>query len=129
MIWNNDYETISAYRNMSDEIEIDGLETALNYARDNLTDGHEKDEDEFIVIRVEGYNCIALVTNEFTPIEICTRVFPFDNEGHFRSKSSSKLSNLSDINNSRSRILLLCSDQIRQFTQKPRGRKRPRGSR
>lgn len=83
MIWTKDYETIAAYRNMSNEIEKEALKTALEYARDNLTEGHEKDEDEFIVIRIDGYDCIALITDEFNPIEICTRVFPFDHEGAF----------------------------------------------
>ena len=83
MIWSNDYETISGFRSCANEIEKEALATALEYARDNLTNGHEKDEDEFIVIRIEDYDCIALITNEFNPIEICTRVFPFDHEGCF----------------------------------------------
>ena len=39
-----------------------------------------QNDDDFIVINVEGYACVALVTNEWEPIEICDRVFPFDGE-------------------------------------------------
>lgn len=31
-----------------------------------------------VVITVEGYNCLAIVTDEFTPIEISDLVYPFD---------------------------------------------------
>lgn len=83
MIWTKDYDTVSAYMNMSNEVEKEAVKTALEYARDNLTDGHQKDDDEFIIIKIEDYNCVALITDEFNPIEICTRVFPFDHKGAF----------------------------------------------
>lgn len=80
MIWNRDYETVSTTRNTTDEKTQAMLQVALEYARNNVTDGWEKEEDEFIVINVEGYSCIALVTSEWSPIEICDRVFPFDRD-------------------------------------------------
>ena len=80
MIWTQDYETIKNVRAYSSEKEKAQLDRALDYARSNLTYGFLKDEDDFIVITVEGYNCIAMITDEFNPIQICERVFPFDNE-------------------------------------------------
>ena len=77
MIWTKDYETINNTE-YSSEKEITQLYRALEYARGNLTDGYAKDEDDFIIIKVEGYKCIALITNEFSPITICDRIFPFD---------------------------------------------------
>lgn len=80
MIWNKDYETVNAARNTTDEQTQTKLQAALNYARNHVTDGWKKEDDEFIVINVEGYSCIALVTSEWSPIEICDRVFPFDRD-------------------------------------------------
>ena len=78
MIWNNDYETLTAARRTATEKVQETMNRALEYARNNLTDGWQKDEDEFIIITVEGYSGVALITNEWEPIEICDRVFPFD---------------------------------------------------
>lgn len=33
-----------------------------------------------VIIDVEGYKCVAKITNEWRPIEICSAVFPFDEE-------------------------------------------------
>lgn len=78
MIWTNDYETISQFRFSYKENFVKSMERALDYARQNLSNGYNKELNDFIIIKVENYNCIALVTNEFNPIEICTRIFPFD---------------------------------------------------
>lgn len=78
MTWNQDYETLTAMRNTSTDKVKEVINRALEYARNNLTDGWQKDEDEFIIITVEGYSCVALITNEWEPIQICDRVFPFD---------------------------------------------------
>ena len=80
MIWNHDYETLTAFRNTSTDAVKTVVNRALEYAKSNLTNGWDKPDDDFIVINVEGYPCIALVIDEFDPIDICTRVFPFDSE-------------------------------------------------
>ena len=41
----------------------------------NSFEGHEA-----VVIKVEDYDCLAIVTDEFTPIEISDFIYPFDNE-------------------------------------------------
>jgi hypothetical protein len=78
MTWTFDYETYGHEYNTSSEKMQAVMKRALDYAKKNLTDGWQKQEDDFIVIRVEGYHAIALVTDEFLPIEICTRIFPYD---------------------------------------------------
>lgn len=80
MIWNKDYKPLIAMYNTSTEKVKETINRALEYAKSNLTDGWKKLDDDFIIINVEGYACIALVTSEWEPIEICDRVFPFDNE-------------------------------------------------
>ena len=80
MTWNKDYETLTAMRNTSTDKVKKIIDRALEYAKSNLTNGWEKLDDDFIVINVEGYACVALVTSEWEPIEICDRVFPFDEE-------------------------------------------------
>ena len=80
MIWNKDYETVPSAMSYATEQQKEQIKKALDYAKGNVTDGYAKEDDEFIVITVEGYKCIALVTSEWNPIEICERVFPFDDE-------------------------------------------------
>ena len=41
----------------------------------NSFEGHEA-----VVIKVEDYDCLAIVTDEFTPIEISDFIYPFDDE-------------------------------------------------
>ena len=36
------------------------------------------DEDEFVVITVEGYYCVAYVMNESAPYELARTIQPFD---------------------------------------------------
>lgn len=78
MTWTFDYETYEHEYNTSNEKMQAVMKRALDYAKGNLTDGWQKQEDDFIIIRVEGYSAIALVTDEFSPIEICARIFPYD---------------------------------------------------
>lgn len=78
MPWNFEYRTFTAEYYTSNERTQETMKRALDYAKSNLTDGFSKEEDDFIIIRVEGYNAIALITDEFTPIEICSRIFPYD---------------------------------------------------
>ena len=80
MTWTNDYETLTAMRNTSTEKVKEIINRALEYAKSNLSNGWDKLDDDFIIINVEGFPCVALVTNEWQPIEICERVFPFDSE-------------------------------------------------
>ena len=80
MTWTNDYETLTAMRNTSTEKVKAIMNRALEYAKNNLTNGWDKLDDDFIIINVEGFPCVALVTNEWQPLEICERVFPFDSE-------------------------------------------------
>ena len=80
MTWSKDYETLTAMRNTSTDKVKEIINSALEYAKSNLTNGWDKLDDDFIVINVEGYACVALVTSEWEPIESCDRVFPFDGE-------------------------------------------------
>lgn len=41
----------------------------------NSFQGHEA-----VVIKVEDYDCLAIVIDEFTPIEISDFIYPFDDE-------------------------------------------------
>ena len=61
MIWNKDYETLTAMRNTSTDKVKEIINRALEYAKSNLTNGWDKLDDDFIVINVEGYTCVALV--------------------------------------------------------------------
>lgn len=38
----------------------------------------EKNDDRFVVIDVEGYKCVAYITDDFTPYELGTTIVPFD---------------------------------------------------
>ena len=51
-------------------------ERALQYLK-----GYYPNGSEFVVIEVEGYNCVACLHNEFYPYELGTSVAPFD-ENH-----------------------------------------------
>ena len=48
-------------------------ERALQYLK-----GYYLGGSEFVVIEVEGYNCVARLRNEFYPYELGTSVAPFD---------------------------------------------------
>lgn len=78
MIWNNDYELLPAARSSATKEMKRIINLALDNAKNNLTDGWSRLDEDFIIITVEGFSCVALITNEFQPYEICTRVFPFD---------------------------------------------------
>lgn len=80
MLWTKDYEPLTAMRDTSTEKVKEIINRALENAKSNLTNGWEKLDDDFIVINIEGVPCVALVTNEWQPLEICERVFPFDSQ-------------------------------------------------
>lgn len=48
-------------------------EQALQYLK-----GYYPGGSEFVVIEVEGYNCVACLCDEFCPYELGTSVAPFD---------------------------------------------------
>ena len=52
MTWTFDYETYNHEYNTSSEKMQAVMKRALDYAKGNLTDGWQKQEDDFIVIRV-----------------------------------------------------------------------------
>ena len=76
MIWQFDYETLASEIRTSSEEQQGIIIRAYEYAKTHFE--HDKEQDDFIVIRVEGYSCIALITNEFTPIEVHEHIFPYD---------------------------------------------------
>ena len=75
MYWKHDYQTLSDFRAWSPEKEVEIMERAYNYARGFFP---KAEKDDFIIIIVEGYNCITIITNEWQPIEIAEEVVPFD---------------------------------------------------
>ena len=48
-------------------------EQALQYIK-----GYYPKDDAFVVIQVEGYNCVACLRDEFYPYELGSSVAPFD---------------------------------------------------
>ena len=77
MIWNNDFDRLEVFYRQCNEQERAVVVRAVNYARGWFPDA---EDDDFIVIRIEGYYCIAFITDEFTPIEVSEKVVPFDSE-------------------------------------------------
>lgn len=75
MIWNKDYQTLSNFRAYSPEKEVEVMERAFNYAKGFFPNAEDED---FIIIIVEGYYCITVITNEWTPIDIADEAVPFD---------------------------------------------------
>ena len=82
MYWTNDYEELSTEFRTSNEAQKEIILRAYDKAR-HFFDSKEHDMDDFIVIRVEGYSCIALITDDFSPIEISSFVFPYDQKRIF----------------------------------------------
>ena len=77
MIWNNDFDRLEVFYRQCNEQERAVVVRAVNYARGWFPDA---EDDDFIVIRVESFYCIAFITDEFTPIEVSEKVVPFDSE-------------------------------------------------
>ena len=80
MIWDRPYDTIYQYRAYlgEDKEAIEILDETLTYAKENLTNGYVLEEDDFIVIEIENITCIAKISNDWYPKEICDIVFPFN---------------------------------------------------
>ena len=77
MTWDFDYETVNAARTCNTEEYIEQMERALLTAKAHFA---SQDDEDYVVIRVEGYSCIALMTDEFRPIEVHQDIFAFDEE-------------------------------------------------
>ena len=52
-------------------------EKALQYLQGRYPNSHN---DNFVVIEVEGYNCIACLTDEFSPYVLGKHIAPFDKD-------------------------------------------------
>lgn len=52
---------------------VQKAEQALQYLK-----GYYPNGSEFVVIEVEGYNCVACLRDEFSPYELGSSVAPFD---------------------------------------------------
>ena len=76
MIWTKDYNTLATEISISKERRADTIKRAFKYAKSRFT--RILNIDDFIVINVEGYDCIAYVIDEFNPIEIHPEIYPFD---------------------------------------------------
>ena len=73
---------------------LDEIYTVSEFKRDNpaLAEQAEKaleylkgfcpnsEESTFVVIEVEGYKCVAYLTDEFAPFELAKTIAPFDKE-------------------------------------------------
>ena len=69
---------------------LDEIYTVSEFKRDNLTlaekaeqalhylKGYYPNGSEFVVIEVEGYNCVACLCDEFYPYELGKTIAPFD---------------------------------------------------
>ena len=78
MIWNFEYNSIYKELNNTKGLKRnENLKRAYEKAKEHFnSDNHEN----FIVIKVEDYDCVAYVIDEFTPISISRDIFPFDAE-------------------------------------------------
>jgi len=47
-------------------------------AKRNLLCYYPNDEENFIIITVEGYKCVACLTDDFSPYEVAGTIAPFD---------------------------------------------------
>ena len=68
--------TVSEFRRDNPELS-NQAEKALQYLK-----GHCPNSEDaiFVVIEVEGYNCVAYLTDEFSPFILGNHIAPFDKE-------------------------------------------------
>lgn len=76
MYWNFDYTSLYESLQTAHGEFATNMSKAFKEAKVHF--GYDKTLEDFIVIQVEGYHCIALVINDFHPIEIAETIFPFD---------------------------------------------------
>ena len=77
MIWSFDYEPLFTSLVMASGNKSTNMDKAYKRAQEHFDDF---DFENYIIINVEGYSCIAHITDHFTPIEISRDIFPFDKE-------------------------------------------------
>ena len=91
MIWLGKYENFKAVYNAADEKLKKVMMNALNFAKKNISNGFV---NEFIVIEVQEYQCLAFMRTSYLPIletkaekveplEIDKYVVPFTEEKFF----------------------------------------------
>lgn len=71
----DDCYSIEHYRIYNPEEAVSRMELALKQLQ-MIYRGH--DESEFGIVEVDGYECVALIVDEFTPMVIADTVAPFD---------------------------------------------------
>lgn len=73
---------------------LDEIYTVAEFKRDNSTLAEQaekamqyfkgwypnKDNDNFVVIKVEGYHCVAYILDDFSPYVLAPSVAPFDKD-------------------------------------------------
>ena len=67
-----DLYTVSEFKRDNTAL-AEKAEQALQYLK-----GYYPNGSEFVVIEVEGYNCIAYLTDEFSPYTLGEMIAPFD---------------------------------------------------
>ena len=68
--------TVSAFKRDNPAL-AEQAEKALQYLKGHCLNSKEI---TFVIIVVEGYKCVAYLTNEFTPYEVSEMIVPFDKE-------------------------------------------------
>ncbi len=68
--------TVSEFRRDNPAL-AEQAEKALHYLKGRYPNSHN---DNFVVIEVEGYNCIACLTDEFSPYVLGKHIAPFDKD-------------------------------------------------
>ena len=77
MIWNFDYEPLFTELVMASGNKSINMDKAYKRAAEHFNDHNH---ENYIIIKVEDYTCIAHVIDDFSPIEISRDIFPFDKE-------------------------------------------------
>ena len=78
MIWTKNFEFLTTEYAIANNNHESNMLIAYRNAKNHF--GHNHSIDKFIVIFVDGFKCIAFITNEFAPIEISDIVFPYDSK-------------------------------------------------
>lgn len=74
-----DYENFSLFttKGYNEEALIKNALKAREYLNEYI---YTDEETEYVIIKIDDYYNVCKVTDEFTPIEICTTVAPFDKD-------------------------------------------------
>ena len=76
IIWNSDYKHLYTSLVMASGKYAENMDKAYKIAKNRFGG----DAMDYVVIKVEGYECIAKVLNRFNQIEITREVIPFNRE-------------------------------------------------